>query len=697
MRKPKPGKSLADINPDVAAMADGWDPKTVSASTHKKLPWKCQLGHKWEGAVSNRNAIGVGCPICSNQQLLVGFNDLATTHPEIALQADGWDPKTVIRGSNKKFQWRCSLGHIWMAQANDRVQGKGCPFCAGNSVWVGFNDLVTTQPELAKEAHGWDPTTVSSRSGKKIEWKCSEGHVYTSRVAARTAGRGCSVCSNNKIIIGINDLATTHPVLGTQADGWDPTMIVSGNRQLLPWKCPGGHKWKARVSHRANGVGCPVCSNKLVVPGINDLATTHPELASQANPDDAQTVTVGSGTKIRWQCPDGHDFVASPANRRRGEGCPICSNHQVLQGFNDLASFNPELAAQACGWDPTTVTRFSNKRLQWKCERGHVWSAVVAERQNGHGCQYCSGRDLLVGFNDLRTTHPALAAQANGWDSATVTARSGLVKKWLCKEGHTWTVKVNVRVSGKGCPYCSRTRVWAGFNDLATTRPHLAAEAHGWDPTKVSRGSGLKLEWKCKLGHLYTAAVGERVRGSNCPFCAGQRVKPGFNDFATIHPQLAIEADGWDPTTVPQWSVQMMKWQCPEGHRYKARIGNRSNGRGCPACAKSGFDQTKDGYLYLLEHEDWEMFQIGISNVPEQRLNTHSIYGWKALELRGPMEGFLTRSLESAMLRALKDRGAVFANKTRAARFDGWTEAWMKDSLHISGINELLGFVYEDD
>jgi hypothetical protein len=256
---------------------------------------------------------------------------------------------------------------------------------------------------------------------------------------------------------------------------------------------------------------------------------------------------------------------------------------------------------------------------------------------------------------------------------------------------------VNVRVSGKGCPYCSRTRVWAGFNDLATTRPHLAAEAHGWDPTKVSRGSGLKLEWKCKLGHLYTAAVGERVRGSNCPFCAGQRVKPGFNDFATIHPQLAIEADGWDPTTVPQWSVQMMKWQCPEGHRYKARIGNRSNGRGCPACAKSGFDQTKDGYLYLLEHEDWEMFQIGISNVPEQRLNTHSIYGWKALELRGPMEGFLTRSLESAMLRALKDRGAVFANKTRAARFDGWTEAWMKDSLHISGINELLGFVYEDD
>ncbi len=696
-RKPKPGKSLAELNPEVSAMADGWDPTTVSASTHKRMPWICRLGHKWESAVSTRNVLGAGCPICSNQRLLVGFNDLATTHPEIAVQANGWDPQTVIRGSNKKFSWKCSLGHVWITGANDRVQGKGCPFCAGNFVWVGFNDLASTQPELAKEAHGWDPTTISSRSGRKLEWKCSEGHVFVSRVADRTAGRGCSVCSNYKIIIGINDLATTHPVLAAQADGWDPTMIVSGNRQLLPWKCAYGHKWKARVGHRANGVGCPICSNKVVVPGINDLATTHPELVSWANRDDARTVTAGSGTKIRWRCPDGHDFIAAPSSRKRGEGCPVCSKRQVLRGVNDLATLSPDLAAQACGWDPTTVSKFSNKRLKWKCELGHVWSAVVAERQNGHGCQYCSGRDLLVGFNDLRTTHPELAAQAAGWDSATVTARAGVRKKWLCKEGHTWTVKVNVRAGGKGCPYCSSKFVWAGFNDLATTRPLLAAEAHGWDPTKVSRGSKQNLEWKCELGHLYMAGVGTRDRGSGCPYCSGQRVMPGFNDFATIHPQIASEADGWDPTSVPQWSVQMMKWRCPEGHHYKARIGNRSNGRGCPACAKGGFDQTKDGYLYFLEHEDWEMFQIGISNVPEQRLNTHGIYGWRALELRGPMEGFLTRNLESAMLRALKDRGAIFANKSGGARFDGWTEAWMKDSLHVSGIKEMLGFVYEDD
>jgi hypothetical protein len=30
---------------------------------------------------------------------MVGFNDIASTHPEIAKQAYGWNPKKVIAGS----------------------------------------------------------------------------------------------------------------------------------------------------------------------------------------------------------------------------------------------------------------------------------------------------------------------------------------------------------------------------------------------------------------------------------------------------------------------------------------------------------------------------------------------------------------------------------------------------------------------
>jgi hypothetical protein len=53
---------------------------------------------------------GVGCPICSGHQVLIGFNDLATTHPELIKEADGWNPATITKGHDKKLNWKCHLG-----------------------------------------------------------------------------------------------------------------------------------------------------------------------------------------------------------------------------------------------------------------------------------------------------------------------------------------------------------------------------------------------------------------------------------------------------------------------------------------------------------------------------------------------------------------------------------------------------------
>jgi hypothetical protein len=49
------------------------------------------------------------------------------------------------------------------------------------------------------------------------------------------------------------------------------------------------------------------------------------------------------------------------------------------------------------------------------------------------------------------------------------------------------------------------------------------------------------------------------------------------------------------------------------------------------------------------------------------------------------------------MLRAIKIRGGVLANTLEIERFDGWTEAWTKQSLPVSGLKQLLNWVYDDD
>ena len=81
---------------------------------------------------------------------------------------------------------------------------------------------------------------------------------------------------------------------------------------------------------------------------------------------------------------------------------------------NDLATLYPDIAAQ---WDeekngalrPSSVTAGSNRRVWWRCEKGHSYRAVIAQR--GDGCPYCANRKVLPGFNDLATVQPLVAKQ----------------------------------------------------------------------------------------------------------------------------------------------------------------------------------------------------------------------------------------------------------------------------------------------
>ena len=89
---------------------------------------------------------------------------LAQTHPEVAAQAFGWDPGTVTSGSAIKRSWICTSSHVTETRIADKCKGIICAICSGQQVLEGFNDLKTVTPKIAKEADGWDPTTVTSGS-----------------------------------------------------------------------------------------------------------------------------------------------------------------------------------------------------------------------------------------------------------------------------------------------------------------------------------------------------------------------------------------------------------------------------------------------------------------------------------------------------------------------------------------------------
>lgn len=300
-----------------------------------------------------------------------------------------------------------------------------------------------------------------------------------------------------------------------------------------------------------------------------------------------------------------------------------------------------------------------------------------------------------MGFNDLATTHPQIAREADGWDSTSVVAGSAQSRSWRCDKGHpAWTAKVGVRTGlnltsgiGTGCPTCSGRLPVPGLDDLATTHPDLARQADGWDPTSVKAASNSRRTWRCAEGHMWNAYVFSRARDDRgCPVCSGRIVSAGINDLATVAPEVAAELIDADPQEIHAGTKKVHRWRCTEGHEWDAAVSTRTRklATGCPTCATSGFDPTEPAWLYLLRHEEYGYLQVGITNRPESRPATHRRNGWTVLDLT-PVQGSMARARERSILEVIRKAGASRPHR----HFDGYTESWSADDCLVASLAEL--------
>lgn len=324
-----------------------------------------------------------------------------------------------------------------------------------------------------------------------------------------------------------------------------PSDVSFGSHKKIWWQCKKGHEWQSAVYARTEkACGCPYCAGKRIAPG-QDFGSIFPELAAQWHPQkngkaQPNQYLPGSHTSVWWCCGQGHEWRAMIKSRVEGNGCPYCSGRAVLAGENDLQTMAPMLAEQ---WHPTKngnlhptqVTPGSAQKVWWQCERGHEWQAEVYTRTSGKGCPVCAGRVIIPGENDLESYDPELARQwcreKNGRLLPNqVSAYSSKQVWWQCERGHQWKAVISSRTfSNNGCPYCGNRKLLAGFNDLKTLEPLVAAQWHPTknaplEPTMVMPGSTRRVWWKCIDGHEWKAVIYSRTgtQKCGCPECAGR-------------------------------------------------------------------------------------------------------------------------------------------------------------------------------
>ena len=514
-----------------------------------------------------------------------------------------------------------------------------------------------------------------------------------------------------------------HP---TKNGALQPSSVKPGSGKKVWWLAKCGHEWDAPPTSRTSkSSGCPICAGKRVVVGINDFETLSPELASEWHPTKngslkPNQVSAGSDKRVWWLGVCGHEWDVGIGDRvKYSTGCPFCKgNLRVMLGINDFGTLQPVLSSE---WHPSKnrdlvpsgVREFSMKKIWWLGPCGHEWVDTAAHRSSGRNCPYCSGKKLLIGFNDIQTTDPSVAAEwhptKNDNLKPTMVTRGSDKKVWWYSHGHQWKSIVSSRtISKQGCAICSGDQVHVGINDLETTHPQFARM---WNRTRngsktaseVTAGSAKRYWWDGECGHTWKATVSHITAGRGCAICRGLQIEIEVNDLASQLPDLAAQ---WHPTKngtlspqqVTTSSAKKVWWQCYEGHEWRVGVNGRQYGRvGCPSCATFGFHPSKEGWLYFLVHPIWDMQQIGISNVPESRISQHKRGGWQVIEVRGPMDGQLAQNLEQNALVSLSRRGANLGVPSSTGGFDGHTEAWSTHTLKLESMKQLFDWIYEDD
>lgn len=194
------GKCILQLRGVRPFLSDKYD-----LTQHPNYKYTCQTcGNEWETLISTRSG-GSACPYCSGIRFLSGFNDLATTHPDLAAE---WSerngnlkPDAVNALSRKNVWWKCSqCGHEWQSVIYTRANGGRCPVCEGREVKPGYNDLMTTDPEFCRE---WNhdmngellPSMVQRNSSKIVWWRGQCGHSWRGKIYDRVHyGQGCTKC-----------------------------------------------------------------------------------------------------------------------------------------------------------------------------------------------------------------------------------------------------------------------------------------------------------------------------------------------------------------------------------------------------------------------------------------------------------------------------------------------------------------------
>lgn len=603
-------------------------PEELMAGSNKIVWWRCAKGHEWRTSPNKRTGKdATGCPYCKPQtsrleiriycELLYLLDDVKWRQKIANIEIDIYVPKYSIGIEVDGYPWHVNR------ENKDKIKGINL-----NKHGIKLFRLRDQRLKLIEDSdvfYNDNETDVHIIHRffkilfKHVQFDVEDKNKLDAYVKTQSLKNDkeynrflsflpspppeYSIAKSHENLILEWDFEKNHPL--------KPENFTLGSSCKVWWKCIKGHIYESAIRVRTRGIGCPYCAGKKVADD-NNLAFLYPALIKEWHPEKNNPLTpnqvyAGTTKKVWWRCAKGHEWEVAPRVRARGEGCPYCSGRRVSVDNNLLTLF-PEIAKE---WhseknkplNPENVTARSDKKVWWKCSKGHAWEATIANRTGiqKSGCPYCAGQKVSLD-NNLLSLFPEIAQEWHFGKNSPLkpedyTAHSNKKVWWMCTNNHEWEATISNRTGRYklGCPYCAG-RYATEENNLAKLFPELLKK---WDtqknfplqPNKLRPFSNKKVWWKCYKGHEWKTGVIYRTkRKTGCPYCAGQKVSSD-NNLAVVYPEIASQWNlerniGIKPEDVTSKSGKKVWWKCSKGHEWEAVIGNRTaSNNQCPYCS----------------------------------------------------------------------------------------------------------------
>lgn len=608
---------------------DGVDIYSMGIRNTESLWWSCpECGNSWQSSIAGRvegkkgSYKFRGCQQCyftckdritpaSSNKTIVKFWDFEMNK--------GIDINLTSLYSEETVHWRCKdCGLRWDGTVKGMIHSKGCPYCNNpegyfdhypylmeslHKIFVPEEnphiDLLKTKLFSKVDAHfhcldceyKWDGPL-----GNRIR-KDDDG---TYRVL------GCPVCDNNSLrrVTYAEQYPDLAVMYNERISGRSLSSITSyeSNTLKLAWDCPTcGEPFVSRLqsmiaARSTSTKGCPYCSHTLLRKG-ESFGDLHPELLEEYSPEnelDPFEVFPFSKDEAIWRClkdPE-HIWRAPFALRHRGDGnCPICNRTQLIKGVNTFADVYPEyldMYSDNNERKPDDIFYNSSLWFWWNCRTCHEeFGGYIRDVVSGEECcPYCKGVKATPGVNSLQALYPDIAVRYSSKNPHTADEVLPTVRTthlWDCPDcGCSYNAIMEDVVSGGyTCPYCKGTRAIPGVNSLQALYPDIATRYSPKNPhtaDEVLPTSITHYLWDCPdCGGEYNAFMASVVSGEHtCPYCNDRMVLPGFNDFATRHPDMMEEYDyitnfiSTDSDKISERSCDSLWWICSKNpeHRY---------------------------------------------------------------------------------------------------------------------------------